>query len=265
MMRKINLEQELNKISAKNKVDYETQLAIDEANRILDGNANEEINALKSLGMANSIAIKQKVDQDLKVVIEYEQLYGCKVYRRGEIKKLAQDYILRFLPSEYYQGNIDPLLPRRIVEFEKLANINRNEGKNKPHYMTVQEAFFGMGNRTKKHQYYILAPKSSFELQEKPKDPLLFYRISDDKYCLVHKWGDDLSVTRRVMSVLSTTLFVKSISFSLSALFTCLTYSRMVNGKHPILSIIMAIAAIACSYLVWNYEDEKDNWDTNFK
>lgn len=45
--------------------------------------------------------------------------------------------------------------------------------------------------------FCIAAPAESFDLQPRPIDPLLFCNLGDDQYYLVHKWGSDISWSRR--------------------------------------------------------------------
>ena len=45
----------------------------------------------------------------------------------------------------------------------------------------------------------IMAPSQRFKLCDSEVDPLLFVPIGQDRYYLVHKWGTDLSIARRMM------------------------------------------------------------------
>lgn len=107
-----------------------------------------------------------------------------RVFHISQIETLCKKYYLKFLPSVYYKGSIDPLLPVKINQFEIAYSVS-----------------------CEKWNSYIAAPKTSFRLEEKPKDPLLFYKINDEYFYLIHKWGNDLSITRRILPLLATTRF----------------------------------------------------------
>ena len=48
--------------------------------------------------------------------------------------------------------------------------------------------------------FYVLAPFSVFDLKDINKDPLLFAKIGEDKFYLIHKWGNDLNFGRSVLN-----------------------------------------------------------------
>ena len=76
---------------------------------------------------------------------------------------------------ENYIGYLDPLIPSKLKEFEKEYS-----------------------REIEKKNLYIVAPKQSF-LKLAPKDPLMFYQLTDDKFYLIHKWGNDLSILRKIL------------------------------------------------------------------
>lgn len=142
--------------------------------------------------LLNGKQLKQEADSMHDATKNFKQE---RVFHISQIEALCKKYYLRFLSSSQYAGSIDPELPNKVTTFEaaynvKIADQNRNRA-------------------------YIAAPKESFRLQAKPKDPLLFYKINSDYYYLVHKWGNDLSIFRRLLSVLSTPMLPQIISFAL--------------------------------------------------
>jgi hypothetical protein len=100
-----------------------------------------------------------------------------------EIRQLCIRYRLRFLPSNRYAGNIDPLLGAKMLRFlESVGDVA-------PEYSAER-------------RFFIMAPVEAFTLDivSKPPDPVLFYR--DEKsglYTVVHKWGNDFTIFRRAL------------------------------------------------------------------
>lgn len=97
-----------------------------------------------------------------------------KIYRVEDIKKLCTDYRLRFLDSQYFRGDI-------------------------PYEATMKIKKLQRTHQTKIEQFKIMAPAPMFELEYQDKDPLLFIPLGQDRYYLVHKWGNDLHPLRKLV------------------------------------------------------------------
>lgn len=144
-----------------------------------------ENDALSRIGLNNTVKqgkiIKDRLYSNKQQTISFNQE---RVFHISQIEAICKRYRLRFLQTKHYKGTIDGELPNRITTFEIAYNV----------ICTNQNTM-------------IVAPMESFELQEKPKDPLLFYKINDDYYYLIHKWGNDLSIKRALLPLLENTIF----------------------------------------------------------
>jgi len=145
----------------------------------------EENDALQRVGLHRVAKagrlLKQERDDKLKQTKEFNKE---RVFHISQIEAICNKYYLRFLPAHKYNSTIDSDLPNRISTFEvcyRTTCTTRNT--------------------------YIAAPSESFELKEKDKDPLFFYKINEDYFYLIHKWGNDLSIFRKFKSLLSNTYF----------------------------------------------------------
>ncbi|MEQ9261808.1 MAG: hypothetical protein RLP14_01470 [Owenweeksia sp.] len=96
-----------------------------------------------------------------------------RIFSGGQIKKLCTDYRLRFLPARHFKGEIP---------YEAISHIKKLQRH-------------GSGELT---DFKILAPAPMFNLVDQDKDPLLFLALGNNRYYLVHKWGSDLSVFRKL-------------------------------------------------------------------
>ena len=92
-----------------------------------------------------------------------------------QIKNIAIKYRLRFLDSKLFMGEIPYEAILKVKELEKKHKVRFSEFK-------------------------ILAPASLFKLENRNKDPLLFARVSENKYLFIHKWGNDLNGFRKVLA-----------------------------------------------------------------
>jgi len=177
----VNLEKKLIKENRKINTPLEL-LVIKEYERI--GHL-EENDALQRVGLHRVAKagrlLKQERADKLKQTKEFNKE---RVFHVSQIEAICNKYYLRFLPAHKYNSTIDSDLPNRISTFEVSYGTTCTTGNT-----------------------YIAAPEESFELEEKDKDPLFFYKINEDYFYLIHKWGNDLSIFRRVKSLLSNTYF----------------------------------------------------------
>lgn len=143
-----------------------------EACEILIKATEEEKEALRRAGLSSAMrAVRDAHDARLR-----NERVGMRIFDIKQIAVVAKRYGLRFLPVDKYNGGIPGDLGSKILAAET-----------------------ALGGRL--DNYFVLAPKHAFTLSEKPippPDPLLFAMIPGGQYYLVHKWGNDLSIFRRV-------------------------------------------------------------------
>lgn len=177
---KVNLEKELIRQNRKIAAPAEL-LLINEYDRLGSEIATSE--TLSKIGINSAVKegkeIKEKV---ISLKQQTEKFNQDRVFHVSQIRSICKRYYLKFLPSSMYKGSIDPQLPAKISQFE-----------------------IAYSETVDLNNCFIAAPPSSFNLEERPKDPLLFYKINAEYYYLVHKWGRDLSVTRRLLPLFSST------------------------------------------------------------
>lgn len=104
--------------------------------------------------------------------LNWKKLEVEKIFHVSEIKKLCTDYRLRFLDAHHFKGEI----PYEAIS--KIKGLQKEQG-------------------VELQSYKILAPAPMFNLQKKDSDPLLFVPLGNDRFYLIHKWGNDLSPFRK--------------------------------------------------------------------
>jgi hypothetical protein len=168
-MMTINLEKKL--VAGKDKAyTKREQLVLDEDAAITATNDEENIKILEEMRLGHIVSEAQTIRARLKSI---QGLDPSRVFKREDIKKLCMSYRLKFLPIDHYRGSIDPELPTKVKEFKKQ-----------------------FGDNFRYDNFSVCAPADSFQLQDHPVDPLLFYWLGDGMYYLVHKWGNDISPLR---------------------------------------------------------------------
>lgn len=174
----IKRQQELNEVEV-----------ITEANRLLAEKGQEDYDMLRSMGLHHNVqaAIElkgRKLDEE-----KLEKQYG-KIYSVNDIKKIACRYALKFLRSDSYKGSVDAELMQKMREFSRDTGVELTP-------WSLQNNF------------YIMAPPNMFHLEDRPKppvaviprgaidyDPIVFYKIDEGHYRMIHQWGKDLSLWR---------------------------------------------------------------------
>jgi hypothetical protein len=178
---KINLEEKLNQEKKKDNQPLDT---VKEVKLLLAGDESEDLRILRNLSENSEINRIEKVTQNKLELENLESSYDGNVFTYEQIKKLAIDYHLRFLSARQFIGNFDVEVASKIKEFSKRTNTS-------------------IDDHSLKTKFFILGPEEVFTLENvkfvEPKkqiDPVLFYKIDNDHYRLIHKWGNDFTILR---------------------------------------------------------------------
>lgn len=198
MFDKVNLEKELKTLKIKEQKESEDTL--DAFKQLFKADWEKDENILKNLkkGASSSTLLSpDKLDEE-------------KIYSLSEIKRLCLDYRLRFLSTKYFKKQFPLDAIKQISETEKLA-----------------------GEQIK--SFAMIAPAQMFNLEDANKDPLLFAPLSDGRFYLIHKWGNDLSPWRKIIawpakSLLNLLMTIVVVSLITSAIIP--TEWLMKNGNY---------------------------------
>lgn len=195
---KVRLEKELEAVKATDSVIQEHQ-AVKDVKLLLVGEENEDARILRGIG-ANSTFVKIEEERGKQIELEnLEKEYAGGVFTTAQIEKLALKYRLRFLNSSLFSAHIDVEVSAKIKEFAKKANVDLDTYSLQTRFMILAPAecfnleIFNFTQKKIERQ-----KEEALRLRQLMLDPLLFYKIDDDKYRLVHKWGNDFSIVRRI-------------------------------------------------------------------
>jgi hypothetical protein len=135
----------------------------------------EALSIIKNENKKEENILERIQDAEIKVKKEIN-IASEDIFTIAQIKRIAITYRLRFLDSKLFKGEIP---------YESIVKVKQLEKK---HHVKFSE-------------FKILAPASLFKLEDRNRDPLLFAKISEDKYLFIHKWGNDLSGLRKVVAL----------------------------------------------------------------
>lgn len=170
-------------LAHKQAMDAEVQKLISAAKET--GAQMDQIDACKILGL--NYHVEEATNHD-KFMAKWGHLDQTRIFHMDAIRETCVNYDLKFLPTSLYRGALDAGIPAAIE-----ALRTSNKGK----LPTTKGDFDADWRRKEVTEFFIAAPKQAFALQERPKDPLLFCKLDENLFYLVHKWGDDLSRLRR--------------------------------------------------------------------
>lgn len=226
------------------------ELIIKEAKSILANSEQKDISILSKLGMDKNIKKFEKIEEEKRQANNFGEIYDISV-----IKKMAVHYGLRFLPAALYKGTIDPVLPSILNDFISNNNISIVEKEKRIRISWLEDENY---NDT---GFYILAPASSFELQERPKDPIMFYKINNNKYAFVHKWGDDLSNSRLVLNYFKRSKQNACMLFSLVIVVSCIVSFIL---SHRFESFIALTFLLFNIFVCIEFTSNDEKWDSKY-
>jgi len=194
---------------------------LEEAKSLLLREENRERELLSALGVDTCV---QQYEDKRAAYVERQSLkqkYATDVFHIDQIRDLCVDYDLRFLPSRLYKGWIDSELGLKVRKFVKKHNLSDYD---------LDDSF------------YIMAPAKQFELKSielapKEYDPLLFYKIDDENYTLVHQWGSELNGLRYISAFRKRSFFHSQIHL----FFILFAINMAVLGFFAITSIASAL------------------------
>lgn len=233
---------------------------------LLDGAYMEERSMLKEAGLDTNLNV---IEKQFGINLERKKLEAKMdgdVFSEKEIMELCIKYRLKFLKSEHYRGHIEPTLGAKIVKFFKDKKID------------------GMSWEAR-NSLYIMAPPPAFNLERRPDpprvDPIMFYKISTGEgnmYTMVHKWGNDFTIFRRLLGAIFETK--KTWFWSLTVFMFCLMLSVFaICGQNPlsliniIISVPFAFSLAGLTYAASRGDKSseqfadwftKDNWDSTY-
>lgn len=152
---------------------------------LLEGDSQEDLRILRNLSNSSQLSQVETIRGRQIELENLEKNYVGDVYTIDQIKKLCIDYHLRFLSSNLYTGSFDVELTAKLKQFSADAKVELNEWN-------------------LKNKFFIMAPQEMFQLRDekyltkRQLDPVIFYKINDTHYRMVHKWGNDFTIFRLI-------------------------------------------------------------------
>ncbi len=180
-----------------------------------------------------------KIDENLKKNqksisnLDFDKLDTSKIYHKDQIKKLCITYRLRFLSSGLFKNEIPKSTFHKINKIEKEHQTNITSFK-------------------------IVAPSKMFRLINYD-DPMLFTPIGNNYYYLIDKWGNDLSIFRKILVYPFRNLetFIVFLII-LSSIMTCFIPEYTFGKQNPsvlrvvtFLFILKSVIGISIYYIFW--------------
>ena len=160
-MKKVNLFDELIK-------EREKTISSNELNAIIKNiwskKDSKKDHIIKSLNKRNNSKFNN---------LKFDKMESKNIFHQDTIKKICVRYRLRFLDSNLFKGEY----PKNITSI--IRNLE------KKHDTTLSN-------------FMIMAPSKLFKIKS-PDDPILFVPIGNNYYYLIHKWGEEFNILRKLL------------------------------------------------------------------
>lgn len=213
---KVDLEKKLNEVRTVRRENTQKNDVLEETRKLLKSGHEEDLSMLETIAPNSSYGIMQRENAIVVEMERHEQFHTGKVFRIDQIIALGAKYRLKFLPSKKYKGYVDPaaIAEVKVLQTEtgksrdlltaQRRNITLEEYKATPDYRP-----FKFDTHELQNNFFILAPTNLFETKKEklgtfPKlprfqiDPVLFYKIDDNNWRLIKKWGTDFTFLRAI-------------------------------------------------------------------
>lgn len=248
---KVAIDKELEKISIKDRAKFEVD-PLTEVKLLLENNEADDVRILRGLSNYSEFSRMENLRGTQLELENIEKEYKGKIFTIDQIKTLAIEYNLRFLSTRYFTGKYDVQVAAKIKEFSRETNTPTDD-------YTIMKS------------YCILAPENCFTLENETyvdkktlRDPLLFYKVDNTHFRLIHKWGNDFSVLRYLdgfkwKNWWSYFAFMFAMVLPFVALGTSLITSVSWVSVHPIGYSIMTLLITAIvthvGFTVWKQDE----------
>ncbi len=214
----------------------------------------DQVYSFLNTDAANDAGIIQRLSnpgKELSVSREIKIENPDRIFSYQSIKNISIRYRLRFLESSFYNAG---------YPYDAIAEIKAFEKK----YETTI------------HSFFIMAPSEAFELENINKDPLLFVRLNNNNFYLIHHWGNDLAWYRKILTwplqnlkTLLITLFAICLLFAFSLPSSVMNilnfesemYLRIWLSIHTFIGLLGLTLWAGLSY---NKSFSAMNWDSKY-
>lgn len=127
-------------------------------------------NIFQQAGFSKTFNEGKALIEDLEIKFkETEKFKELPIFHVSQIREAVREIGLKDGNLKDYCGMLDENFNQKILDFKNKYKISIDESN------TV-----------------LVATNSSFEIGADPKCCLLFYRINNEYFCLVHQWGEEM-------------------------------------------------------------------------
>ena len=213
---KVYLEREL--LSERNKFKNETDI-LNEVKAIFTQNDSDREQITDKLKQESSTKSNQFV---------FDLLQTDKIFHLDQIKTICIDHRLRFLDTSLFKNEIPE---------EAISKIRLLE---KEHHTSIDG-------------FKIIAPSKAFHLKN-DDDPLLFAPIGNGYYYLIHQWGKEINIFRKILVYPVRNLWTFTVFCVLvSVLATMIMPENKLSRSVPLATIIVFLFAFKSVFAVLAY------------
>lgn len=193
----VDLKKELEKDKETLSKQLKNNSPINEAKQLLLGESQEDARIMRHMGGNSTLMQMEEFTGNAVHLEKLEKEYG-QVFQVHQIQALCMRYKLRFLNSNLFIGKMDVQVTSMTKQFAKETNTDLNEHDLKTRFFILAEPkAFRLQKQSVSH-FQGLKDLRAF-MKMVMTDPVLFYKIDDDHFRMIHKWGNDFTIYRALL------------------------------------------------------------------
>jgi hypothetical protein len=194
------------------KTEKETDL-VESAKLLLSSNEAEERKLLNNIGLNNELKHFEEKKAKITIHKDLSEKYGATIVHKNDITEFCLKYGLVVRRPSHYQGKIPldaGIKLRAFVEANQIP-VSMHSDYNQEFRVIAPPQLFGMKNPTvaaiTNTIFNVVKNAENYYERKRLEDPMLVYYVGNDFYAIIHAWGEDETLKRRISGFFYNHLF----------------------------------------------------------
>lgn len=210
------------------------EASLKEVKALLSGNEANERKILNQLGLNAQLLHHESITSTALSLQKEMEMFEGQVFTAEDIEKMGLKYRLYLRHTSQYRGKIPADLAAILLRFSEthlLSLADSNAFTNRFFILAPPKMFKNyITVRKKISDFWEVSNGEVKSFIQALEDPLMFYRTSEGNYKLLKKWGGDVNLYRRLLGLLTSSLF----------------------GLYVIAYTILITGYLSIQYILWN-------------
>lgn len=253
------LEKKLSEFSGK-KIDNQTAL-VDTAKLLLSSNEHEERKALSAIGLDNELVYFENKQNNIKQHKKLTEQYGVTVIENVDLHAFCLKFGLVIGFPVAFIGKLPNDIGVKVNNFVKKNEIilGNSPTYNQQTFRVVAPPELFKGHVGTYSQFFFELFKTNSEAKKlydarKMADPILIYQLPNGFWAVIHSWGVDETIKRRIIGFMHKPKVYNFFNFIFSFIFYPMLYLIGAHILTYVLHFILPVHSHSGSSNIYNAE-----------